>query len=788
MTKEIRRPQELMTEEERAYHACRDPETLAATDHAGRTLLHVAAQTGKAAICRLYLNAGIDPSLLDNTGRTAAELARLAGYSSLSRSLENAIANYTAAPDVVLAKDCDRPLDVREQRALIAGDACVLDELIAAQRLNARNVKGDAPLHLAAAGGHLMLCNRLFEAGADTTAWNDNRQTPADMASEAGHRQLADLLRTLNREQPTPAVEAAQPAAGTASDCPDDLALGLNDDFGDLEFDIEEDPEAFHARQGIDAAGATFVAIPASSGLRVEDTADEGDWELPGSIVKVRTTEMATARAGEDDAGIGALAPNSSSPNGRSSRRPRKLESTRFTIDEIACRRWARAALAADEVDDQAIRNLISGCRGNHSPNELAANVRKVLTAAGLDTEETTKPLLRLPLDSIASTDEDDLTEALAAVCTRNSVVPGFQDFSVDRATEERMVREISNLRHELLNAILDDSELLLAIVQRGEMVVGGEVPADAFTDLDIEMGDESGIDAKFHENLTALRGALEVGIAVGGRARRRALDALDELELSRSCLNDLAQGIREKTWIAISQLLAACDLSTEAFLVAHLPFARRETAKMALSDEDPEELFQEAYFAIRRAAERFDPNRGIRFYVYALFWIRQQIGRWRANNRSLIRVPVHRHALNAKIDAFREVFFNEFHRDPTYEEISRHLDCDVKAIKLLEVAFSKPLKFDQVMADCPVIADSPEDRATRHQSERLIRQEMAELDERQNNILRMRFGIGRDDDRTLEEIGQIYGVTRERIRQIEATALKKLRHPGRGRYLRELL
>lgn len=788
MTKGITRPPELMTEEERAFHACRDPKALAATDQAGRTLLHIAAQTGKAAICRLYLNAGIDPSALDNAGRTAAELAKAAGYSSLSRSLENAIADYTSAPGAVQGSDCDRPLDVREQRALIAGDACVLDGLIAAKRLNARNVKGDAPLHLAAAGGHLLLCNRLFEAGADTTIRNDNGQTPADMASEAGHRQLADLLRTLNRKHPTLAVEPAQPAGETVGETSEAAALGLNDDFGDLEFDTEEDPAAFHARQGIDAAAATFVAIPASSGLRAGDAADEGDWELPGSLVKVRTTDTATAKAGENAAGGGDLAPDFSSPNGRSSRRPRKLKSTRFTIDEIACRRWVRAALAADEVDDQAIRDLIAECRGNHSPNELAANVRKVLAAAGLRIEETTEPFLQLPLHSLASADEDDLTEAMVATCTRSSVVPGSQAFSVDRATEERMVREISNFRHELLNAILDDSALLSAIVQRGGMVVDGEFPADAFTDLEIEMGDEGDIDAGFHENLTALREALEAGIAVGGRARRKALEALDELELSRSCLNDLAQGVGEKTGIAVGKLFAACDRSTEAFLVAHLPFARRETAKMALSDEDPEELFQEAYFAIRRAAERFDPDRGVRFYVYALFWIRQQIGRWRANNMSMIRVPVHRHELNAKIGAFRQAFSDEFYRDPTYSEISKHLDCEVKAIKSVELAFSKPLEFNQAMSNCPDGADSPEELARRHQSERLIRQEMEELDERQNEILRMRFGIGRDDDMTLEEIGQIYGVTRERIRQIEAKALKKLGHPGRARFLRELL
>lgn len=782
------RPRELMTEEERAYLVSRDPMALAATDEHGRTLLHIAAQSGKAAICRLYLNAGIDPSTLDNAGRTAAELAKLAGYSSLSRLLENAIADYTTASGANTTTDCDLQLDVSEQRALIAGDIRIIDCLISSKRLNAKSLKGDTPMHLAAAGGHLLLCNRLFEAGADTTTRNDVGQTPADMASGAGHRQLAELLRALNREHPAQALEPTQPAKGPVSECSDPVAPEMVDDFGYLEFETEEDPAAFHARQGIDTAAATFIAIPASSGLRSGETEEEGEWNLPGSLLKVRAPDTATVNAGGNAAGIGGLASDFSTPYGRSSRRPRKLKSTFFTIDDIACRRWVRRALAADEIDDQAIGDLIGECHGNHQPKELAANVHKILVAAGLRTESTIEPFLQLPLCSAIPIDEDDLSEAIAAACTRNSLVPGFQSFSVDRVTEERMLREISNFRHQLINTLLDDSALLSMIVQRGQMVIEGHVLPDAFTDLVIEIGDEGDIDAGFHENLNVLQEALEAGVAVGGRARRKALKALDELELSRSCLNDLVQGAGEKTGSTVGKLLAACDRSTEAFLLAHLPFARRETAKMALPDEDPEELFQEAYFAIRRAAEKFDPERGVRFYVYALFWIRQQIDRWRANNKSMIRVPVHRHELNAKINAFRKEFLNEFHREPSHIEIAKHVDCEVKTIKSLKLAFSKPLEFNQTMDNLYDSDDSPEELARRHQSKRLIWQEMEELDEREKQILRMRFGIGRDDDQTLEEIGQIYGVTRERIRQIEAKALRKLGHPGRARFLRELL
>jgi RNA polymerase primary sigma factor len=736
----------------------------------------------------MYLNAGIDPSALDNAGRTAAELAKLAGYSSLSRSLENAIADNKTALSPVSGDESGRQLDVREQRALIAGDISILDGLIAAKRLNARNVKGDTPLHLAAAGGHLLLCNRLFDAGADTTIRNNNGQTPADMASEAGHRQLADLLRTLNRGRPTPAVEPAQPVARTVEDPAGAPTPGLDDAFGDLQFDTEEDPAAFHARQGIAAAAATFVAIPASSGFRAGDAADDGDWELPNSLVTVRAPSTGAAR-GHDDVAVGDIhTPDFSSANGRSSRRPRKLRNTRFSISEIACRQWVRDALDADEVDDQALRDLIAECHGNHSPDDLAVNLRKILASAGVQTEESSKPFLQLPSPAAVVIDEDDLVEAITAACSRNSVVPGSQAFAVDRATEDRMVREISNARHELLNAILDHPQLLCSIVRQGEKVLAGEVVIDAFTDLEIEMSDEDELDAEFFVHLTTLREAQEAGVAVGGRARRNAIEALDEIELTRSCLISLAEGVGEDTGIAIGQLLAACDRSTEAFLIAHLPFARRETAKMALPGEDSEELFQEAYFAVRRAAEKFDSDRGVRFYVYALYWIRQQIDRWRANNMSMIRVPVHRHELNTKINAFKEEFFDQFFRDPTDREIADHLECEVKAVKSVQLALSRPLEFDGYMSRRRQTASSPEDIAAQHQLEMAVRKKLNSLSPREEAILRMRFGIGLRSDMTLEEVGEVYGVTRERIRQIEAKALGKLGHPARARILRELL
>lgn len=781
-------PVELMTEEEKAFHACRDQKALSATDHAGRTLLHVAAQGGKAAICRLYLSAGIDPSKLDNAGRTAADVARAAGYASLSRTLENAIVNFSAAASEGPIKGSGHLLDVREQKALIAGDADILDVMVAGKRLNSRNAKGDTPLHLAAAGGHLLLCSQLVDAGADASSLNDNGQTPAEMASEAGHRQLAVLLSSLSRDCAATVIQPQPPVEQELEGHSENSTPELDETLGNLEFETEEGPAAFHSRQGIDTVVASFVPVLSGSGLQSKGPEYGEDWELPSSLVKVRATDLATDTATGDSLGNAAGEPDFSSPNGRSSRRPRKLKSTRFSIDELACRQWAQAVLEAEQADELVVRDLIDECQGNHSLDELAANVRKVLIYAGVRTQRAAKPFLLFPLPSTAIVDEDDLVEAIVAACTRKAVVPGAQPFSVDRGTEERLVRAISNARHELLNAILDDRTLLSAILLRGQKVLEGEITVDSFTDLEIEIADDEDIDVEFCANLAALREAHEMGVAVAGRARRKALEALDRLELARSCLNDLVQSVSEKARDGIGPLLAACDRSAETFLVAHLPFARRETAKMALPEEDPEELFQEAYFALRRASERFDPERGIRFYVYAFYWIRQQIGRWRANNMSLIRLPVHRHELTAKIAEFREEFTGQFYRQPTDHEIAEYFECDVNIVKSVAFALSEPLEFDQVMSKHPDTTESPDEHAEQSQAERITRNKLNSLVPREEAIIRMRFGIGLKSDMTLEEVGQIYDVTRERIRQIEAKALRKLKHPTRSRILRQLL
>lgn len=771
-----------MTEEERAYRASRDPAHLVEVDAGGRSHLHLAAMSGKAAVCRIYIAAGCDPSTRDNSGRTAADLAKAAGYAALARSLDALPPRREAAGIVKPTSTRPELLDAAEQRGLVSGDERVISSIIANGRLGCRNPKGDTPLHLAAAGGHLTACNALFEAGADPEARNDAKQTPAAMAAEAGHLDLARLLAGPEPVAPSP----ASPVLAVLQ--PDEKAAQpfMNVGVDLIDFDGIEEPAEYFARQSNDTASATFTAIFPRSGMRTGGSEDNEDWELPASLATVNVAGLSRSEASRSP-GIDDAADFSHSSARRRSRQPRKLRNTSLALSEDVAHAFVVEALAIGTVTDQAIRDLVGACRGNPHRKDIEGNLRKVLTAAGIPVIQDAQDFRPLPDVALDLIDATVLSEAIVAACTRNTVVPGSAPFTLDRISEERILREIANARRDLLNGILDTHGVLGEVVRRGELVLAGELAPDDFTDLGIDVDADSDVE-EFRGNIEILHNAVEQGIENGGRFRRNAIQALEDLEIRQDCLVELAASQGETAGETIRGLMSVCDRATEKLVLSHLSFMRRETAKIVKDDEDAEELFQEAYFGLRRASERFDPERGVRFYLYALLWIRQRIGRWRADQGSLIRVPVHRMQLHDKVKAHAEEFEYAHSRSPTEMEVATSAGIEVAIIRMLDFALSDPIPFHRVESSIASRAEGPDEVVTHNQIASILSQELNQLSEREEAIIRMRVGIGRDNDMTLEEIGKVFGVTRERIRQIESKALQKLSHPSRRRALRGLL
>ena len=704
-----------------------------------------------------------------------------------------------------------RPLNRLLRMAVLAGvESAVRMHVRRGDDLDARDGDGMTPLMLAASKNKAAICALLLGSGADVSLTDTSGRDALEIAKASGAAAAAAVLSTPERETEAPpkTVERGSAESGEerseVQEAPDDIpsmrpaepehVAAEEDIFPGLSaWEPEEDGPPPEGDETLaTAAAAAHVAI---SGHVPIDTAE--DWENFEAFLPEHTVPL--PRAGDEE--------------GRE-----------------RIRRLMVRALREGSVPEAEVEALCADADGSRNP-EGETLLGLVLGDLGAETDE------RIETESFPADVDDDsdagedaeISEALAFLddlgSDRNEPIRIYvREMSRRKllmAEEDlALARDIEEGEALALDALASWPDGVASVLAAADRVRAGEVDAEEISagsvlepsgedgreqaaepkESETENGDEIELPVvatDFLERVTEV-GRLAQHAGKGGSGEKALREALASANLSRSFLLGIANEGKAKTGAAEAfaaaiecqatarERLAVCNLRL-AFFIAK----RYQGRGLPLDD-----LVQEGNIGLLKAVDRFDWRRGFRFSTYATWWIRQQVTRVLADKGKTIRMPVHAHEFMNRVARDADGIERATGRRPSARALAEILSMRPDRVAALLVRMEEPVPLHEPDSDGiapedgladPRAADPFEAVAAKELSE-ILERLVAQLEPRAAEVMTLRFGLDGGDFRTLEEIGDVYGVTRERIRQIEAKSLKKLRHPSRSDMLRNFI
>lgn len=551
-----------------------------------------------------------------------------------------------------------------------------------------------------------------------------------------------------------------------------------------------------------------MAATEASKKATAQHTTDDAD-TAAGSASASRTVAKKTAKKAVKKAAKKTVAKKAAKKTAKKATTAAPKKAVKKTAKKA--NRSANSSIEAADVTDAPASN---GGAATDAPAKKTAKKATKKTTSGNGTKATKKTAKKAAKKTTAKSAAAEDTNATAVVRKAKGLVDGADGDDVDNDVLDPDLQD-DTLDDDLDAPIEDDSD--------DEYT---DLPADDDNedtdDSDDEEDDGSSVwdedesaalrQARKDAELTASADSVRAYLKQIGKVA--LLDAEQEVSLAKrieaglyatyrmELMEDPETPTKERLSPAMKRDLRAIARDgrkaknhlLEANLRLVVSLAKRYTGRgMAFLD-----LIQEGNLGLIRAVEKFDYTKGYKFSTYATWWIRQAITRAMADQARTIRIPVHMVEVINKLGRIQRELLQDLGREPTPLELAKEMDITEDKVLEIQQYAREPISLDQTIGDegdsqlGDFIEDSEAVVAVDAVSFTLLQDQLQDvlktLSEREAGVVRLRFGLTDGMPRTLDEIGQVYGVTRERIRQIESKTMSKLRHPSRSQVLRDYL